>query len=278
AAGDGQQPPAAQGAGGDGGSGGAPAAGDGGEPAVPGDGAAPGAEAAAAGDGSAAQQSSAPAVGTFDADSIAPKWGEMATAFETNQTELLHQESLATVREEFPKYFEAISQHPRLLIGKEVPAADGSTNADGTPRMERLRDAQDAASWQDAVKHQLAAEVKSRTDARVEEMRDTFEVVHASIDLFRNNADLIPGSKQFDRELADQFATIAKDYELRSNGKLVGYSVPVQPLINQLRSQLAATRAAPAAPAAPAGPTPQQQRVAEQPRTPTGQFDGPQAG
>lgn len=194
----------------------------------------------------------------------------MSTAFETAQTEIFHNEALESVREEYPKYFDAISKHPRMLVGQEVPRADGS---EGT---ERLRDAADAASWQDAIKHQLAAEVRSRTESRVEEMRGSFEVVHASIDLFRNNADLIPGAQQFDRELADQFATMAKEYELRSNGKLIGYSVPVQPMINSLRSQLVAQRAA--APAPAAGPTAQQQRVAEQPRTPTGQFDGPQAG
>lgn len=267
----GQQPAAGEGAGGAGAAAPAPAAGDGGQPPVPGDGAAAPGPAAGA-DGSAAQQSSAPAVGTFDSSDLDSKWGELSTSFETRQTEAFHAESLAAVREEYPRYFEALSQHPRLLIGQEVPKADGSEG------FERLRDAADAQSWQEAIKHQLAAEVRSRTEARVEDMRGTFEVVHASIDLFRNNADLIPGSRQFDRELADQFATMAKDYELRSDGKLVGYSVPVQPLINQIRSQLAASRAKPAAPAAPAAPSPQQQRAAEQPRTPLGQFDGPQAG
>jgi hypothetical protein len=174
------------------------------------------------------------------------------------------------VRTEYPRYFDALAKHPRLLIGQEVPAADGSD------RMERLRDASDAASWQEAVKSQLAQEVKARIDTKQDEMRGTFEVVHASIDLFRNNGDLIPGSKQFDAELAEQFVSLAKDYELRTNGKLVGYSVPVQPMINQLRSQLVARRAA--APAAPAAPSAQAQRAAVQPRTPAGQFDGPQAG
>lgn len=176
------------------------------------------------------------------------------------------------MRTEYPKYYEAIDKHPRLLVGQKVPRADGS---DGE---EVLHDSQDAKEWQEAVKQQLAAEVEARVDTRKEELSSVFDTVHSSIDLFRNNTDLVPGTKQFDRELADEFATFAKPYELRSDGKLMGYSVPVQPMINQIRTQIAGRRAAaPAAPAAPAG-APAPHHSAEQARTPQGQFDGPQAG
>lgn len=167
-----------------------------------------------------------------------------------------------------------------MLVGERVPSLKG----DGE---ETLRDAQDARDWQEAVKHLLVQEVESRAETRAESLREVFNTVHASIDLFRNNVDLIPGTKQFDKELADQFAAVAKEYELRSGDKLVGYSVPVQPLINQLRQQLAAKRAAAASPPAAAAPaqaagaaqpSAAQQRAAEQPRTPTGQWTGPQAG
>src|SRR5699024_8940204 len=76
-------------------------------------------------------------------------------------------------------------------------------------------------------------------------------------------------------ELAKEFTELAKAYESRADGKLIGYTVPVQPIVNQLRSKLAAQRAA--APAAPAAPSAQQQRVAEQPRTEVGTW-APQAG
>lgn len=189
------------------------------------------------------------------------------------------------MREEYKEYFERITQHPRLLVGQQVQSLTGEGK-------ETLRDAQDAKDWQDAVKHLLAQEVEARTAAKVDELREVFTTVHASIDLFRNNVDLIPGTKQFDPELAREFTTLAKDYELRSGGKLVGYSVPVQPMINQLRAQLAARRAAAATPpAAAAAPSPASQRAAEQPRTPQGQWttsqgsapaggaaEGPQAG
>lgn len=177
------------------------------------------------------------------------------------------------MREEFPRHFEALQQHPRLLVGEEVPDPK-------TGNMIRLRDSADATDWQAAMKHVLVAEIESRAAAKQGEMAGVFETVHSSIDLFRNNADLIPGAKQFDKELANEFAAAVKDYETRTaEGKLIGFSVPVQPLINQIRTRLTAQRAAASAPSAPAAaPTPQQQRVQEQPRTATGQWEAPQAG
>lgn len=184
----------------------------------------------------------------------------------------LEASSLAEVREEYKQYFEHITKHPRALVGVEVQSLSGNGK-------ERLRDSNDARDWIEGVKQLLAEEIQARTEAKQGELQGAFATIHGSIDLFRNNADLVPGTKQFDKELADQFAQMASAYEERADGKLIGYNVPVQPIVNQLRSQLAAQRAAKAAPAAPAAqPTQQQQRAAEQPRTPTGQWDGPQAG
>lgn len=195
----------------------------------------------------------------------------MGTSFETNQTELFTQKAFTDLRTEYPKHFEALTVHPRTLVGKEVPSTTG-------PGMERLRDSQDAADWQGAMKQILTDEAMGRVETQKDSLREVFATVHSSIDLFQNNTDLIPGTKQFDRELADAFVLAAKDYELKTNGKLIGYSVPVQPIINAIRSQLGARRA-PVAPAAPAPvQTAQQQRAAEQARTQSGQFDGPQAG
>lgn len=192
----------------------------------------------------------------------------MVTSFEEKQGTILETEAFTALKTEYPKYFEAISKHPRSLVGTEVP----STTHDG---MEKLRDSADAADWQAAAKQLLAEEAASRVETRRDEMREVFSTVHSSIALFQNNADLIPGTKQFDRELADEFAKAVGDYALRTDGKLIGYSVPVQPIVNAIRSSLVRTRAT-ATPAA--APSPQQQRAAEQPRTPAGQWDGPQAG
>jgi hypothetical protein len=103
--------------------------------------------------------------------------------------------------------------------------------------METLKNSEDAKEWQEAVKSILSQEIKARADAKMEESRDFLETVHNSIQLFQNNPDLIPGTKGFDRELADRFAAMVKPYEIRVEGKLQGYSIPVQPIIDNLRQQ-----------------------------------------
>lgn len=173
------------------------------------------------------------------------------------------------MKEEYSNYFDALNKHPRQLVGQEVPSLTG-------PGKERLRDSDDAKDWQDAVKTLLANEAASRVETQRTEMSEVFTTVHSSIEMFTKNPDLIPGTKGFNKELADAFASAVGDYQLKSGGKLIGYSVPVQPIINALRS--AQAKAAPAAPAPAPQATAQQLRAQEQARTPTGQWDGPQAG
>lgn len=164
----------------------------------------------------------------------------------------------------------------------EVPAI-------GREGMERLENTQDAKDWQDAVKALLVQEIQDRAERAMEENDGFLNTVHSSIELFQNNADLIPGTKQFDVDLANRFATLAEPYELRVDDKLQGYSIPVQPIIDQLRQQLvterskaaaappvaAATEGAPpagGAPAAGAGASPVAAPAAPAPG------DQPQAG
>lgn len=197
----------------------------------------------------------------------------MLTSLESRQTTALQAESLEEVREEFQQYFEAIQKHPRMLVGTEVPSLKGEG-------METLRDSQDAKDWQEAVKQELSKEISDRVSRKVDDQRPLMETLHNSVELFRTNPDLIPNTKQFDRELADKFAELVQPYELRVNGKLQGYTIPVQPFVTQLRQQLTASRAAAAA--APAAPSPQQQRAQQQQRNDVGQFatdeEAPQAG
>jgi hypothetical protein len=181
------------------------------------------------------------------------------------------------VQTEHAAYFEALEQHPRALVGAEVPVIGGEG-------METLRDTDDAREWQDAVKKVLVEEVQDRASRAMEENAGFLDTVHSSIELFQNNTDLIPGTKEFDVDLANRFATMATPYELRVEGKLQGYSIPVQPIIDQLRSQIVAERArgaesprsapaggaAAAAPAAAAGSSP--------PPAAAAPADPPQAG
>jgi len=126
----------------------------------------------------------------------------------------------------------------------------------GKEGTETLRDTNDAREWQDAVKQILVEEVKSRAEKAMEDSGDFMTNVHASIELFQNNPDLIPGAKNFDIELANRLTTMLEPYELRVDGKLQGYSIAVQPLLDQIRSGLTAERTAKSA-AAPASPSPE---------------------
>lgn len=155
---------------------------------------------------------------------------------------------MAEVQEEHSAYFEALEQHPRLLVGTEVPALDREG-------METLEDTKDAQEWQEAVKQILVDEVKDRASRAMDENEGFLSTIHSSVDLFTHNLDLIPGTKEFDVELANRFTTLAEPYELQVDGKLQGYSIPVQPIIDSLRKQLVDERAktAAAAPAATGG-------------------------
>lgn len=150
---------------------------------------------------------------------------------------------------QYGRYFEQLRKHPRQLVGQQVPSINGREG------METLRDSQDAADWQGAVKQLLSNELRDRVSRRADADRQTMDVLHSSIGLFQNNNDLVPGTRQFNRVLADRFGEIAKPYELRVDGKLQGWSIPVQPLIDQLRKQLAEqAKQQPPAPPAPAAP------------------------
>jgi hypothetical protein len=214
-----------------------------------------------------------PAAWTAAAADLVPKLGEISTKFEERTAEAYQTQALTEVREKHTKYFETLEQHPRLLVGKKVPSPDGKGE-------ETLRSTEDAREWQDAIKSLLVQEVRDTAGRLLEENTSFLNTVHASIELFQNNADLVPGTKEFDVELANRFATMATPYELRVEGKLQGYNIPVQPIINQLRTQLASERAAKAA--APTAPTGQQPAAAAAASTPAAAaapvVDPPQAG
>lgn len=208
-----------------------PGSGDGGQ--TPTDGVDPQLPAEGGAGAAATQVGTGPGVGAVDYSVVAPSFGKISTGLE-ERTAKLHQEAALTeMRAQYGKYFEQLQKHPRQLVGQQVPSINGREG------METLRDSQDAADWQGAVKQLLTNELRDRASRMADADRQTMDVLHSSIGLFQNNSDLVPGTKQFNRELADQFGKIAKPYELRVDGKLQGWSIPVQPLIDQLRQQLA---------------------------------------
>lgn len=156
-----------------------------------------------------------------------------------------------------------------MLVGQQVPALNGKEG-----EMETLRDAADAREWQEAVKQLLTEEVRERATKSMEENKGILDTVHASIELFTKNKDLVPGTRQFDRQLADRLAGMLKPYELRVEGKLHGYTIPVQPLVDSLRAALVAERAA----ARPAAGSPAAAAGARQAGRPASPAEPPQAG
>lgn len=177
------------------------------------------------------------------------------------------------VKTEYAKYFDAINEHPRNLVGLDVPSLREGVET------ERLRDSSDAKDWQDAVKQALANEMNDRVSRRVDASSGEIARTHDVIELFEKNPELTPGTKQFDVELARRFGSLAQPYMQKNEaGKVVGFTIPVAPMLARVKTDLAAERAkATAAPAAPAAPSPQATRAAEQPRTPAGQFAPPPA-
>lgn len=180
------------------------------------------------------QPADIPADWTAEASTYLPKLGQLSVALEEKVTKEYQQQAFNEAREEYTRYFEALETHPRLLAGTEVPAI-------GKEGTEILRDSADAKEWQEAVRALLVAEIEDKASTMMEESGGQLQTLHAAIDMFKNNPDLIPGTKNFNRDLADRFAELVKPYEVRQDGKLQGYSVPVQPIIEALRSQPAKT-------------------------------------
>lgn len=171
------------------------------------------------------------------------------------------------MREEIdPIYLQMMRLTPRELIGKQVP----SFNKDGN---ETLRDRDDAKDWLETLNETLSREVELKVERKMEETRDVTNTLQESIQLFQNNTDMIPNTKNFDPELVSRFYKVAKHYTQTRDGKIIGFAVNVQPLINEIRQDLAKERAT-----KPVAPSKAQERVATQPRRDNGTWVAPQEG
>ena len=254
---------------------GAPAAGDAGKPPV-----ADGTDVPSAGEGKPAEGGQADSGGKPEAAAASdtapsaaeflPKLGEFSTKIEENTAKAFHEEALEAVKSEHSAYFNALETPDRIMVGKTVPSLDG----EGT---EVLRDEEDVRSWKTALKSILVDEVKDRASSLLEDSGPYLNTIHASLEMFKNNVDLIPGTKDFDKELADKFAVFAKPYEVRDDEeKLIGWSIPTQPIINQLRADLVAARGAKSDP--PPTEKTEQKGEVTQPASSKSEDDPPQVG
>ena len=146
-------------------------------------------------------------------------------------------------QEEYSHYTDLLDLHPMELVGKEVPPLDGSE------QNVVFRTTAEAKEYQEAVKTVLSRMMRSEVEQLREADDEVITVVHNSIEMFQTNPDLVPGSKSFNRELADQVMGLVEPYALRMGGKLTGFSIDIQGIIDQTRGRLKQAGAAAPAPA-----------------------------
>jgi hypothetical protein len=222
--------------------------GDPGEPEVPDT----PAEGAPAAEGEPAAETppvrSAPPVVTVDDKALVEQVGSLAEALDERFNASFEQQAVEQAQEDYPHYIEALQMHPLELVGKELPSIDGSDEN------VVLRSAAEVEQWQGAVKTILQRQLEADVLEKQQESSEILDVVHASIQLFQDNPDLIPGSRSYDKELASQFVKLAEPYALKMNGKLTGYSIPVQGLVDKVRAQVNAKQPASTPPAKKAAP------------------------
>lgn len=197
-----------------------------------------------------------PAAVTADDKVLVEQIGSLSEKLDERFTESFRQQAVEQAQEDYPHYIEALNKHPLELIGQELPAIDGSDNKVTFRTSEEIKD------WQEAVKVILQRELEASISQKQAESAEVLDVVHSSIELLRDNPDIVPGSASYNKDLAVRFIKLAEPYALKMGGKLTGFSIPVQGLLDQVRAQVKAEKAA------PAGGTPPAKKAAATPAKP----------
>lgn len=180
------------------------------------------------------------AVVTPEVQPVVDNLSNLGTAFEERLTVSFQEQAMEEFQDVYENYIETLDKHPLELVGQEVPAL----NEEGTPTV--YNTTEQVKDYQEALKVVLGRLLRQRVDELREEVGPTADVVHSSITLFQNNPDLIPGTAGFNKDLADQVARLVKPYELKMDGKLTGYNIDIQGIVDQARGQLTAAPATPA--------------------------------
>lgn len=144
-----------------------------------------------------------------------------------------------------------------------------------------IRDGQQARDYIEGASKLIERGVEDLVGTKNRELQPLRSVIQESFLLFQNNPDIVEGSKTFDKELATRFASMAQSFAFIHNGQTIGYQGNVQPMLNELRTNLAKERGASGERVNAAQRAEQQRQVAaQQQRQPNGQFQGqqPQAG
>ena len=210
------------------------------------------------------QPGTATTIGGFTHASAAPLLDAAAKGINERSEQGFRTRAIGEVREQIaPEFLDAINNPARFLVGETLPSLHKPNET------ETIKSLEDAKNWQETAQSIITKQVNTRTAALLEDARPTLSILQDSVQMFQQNKDMIPGTAEFNPALAKAFVKMAKAYEVRNDGKLLGYKVDVQPLIDHLRTQIAAP---------PAAPTPRQEQAAGQVRNEAGQFDAPQAG
>lgn len=137
------------------------------------------------------------------------------------------------IQEEYGAYLQALQVSPSALVGRTVPGLDSDEDI-------TLASREEADRWQQGVRQELGYIVDGMTKEAQQKMQEQYQPLQHVVDLFRNNPDLVPGAPGFNKNLADLVAEHAKDYAVTNEeGKITGYKVPLQPLVNALRKVFA---------------------------------------
>ncbi|QKY80407.1 hypothetical protein SEA_PABST_49 [Microbacterium phage Pabst] len=208
---------------------------------------------------------------------VTPLWAPAREEAFKRMDQSFRQAAIQQLQEEInPEFITSLQSTPSELVGQEVLSIRA-----GAPADEKvvLRTRADAAEYLQDLNGIVQKEINGITAERRDAARPIATVIQESFLLFENNPDLIPGTKGYDHELASRFAEIASTYEVKINGKVIGYQdINVQPLINSLRKDLEKQRGANGVTAAQQRAEQQRQAAAAQERNTAGQFQGPQGG
>src|SRR5690606_30848239 len=135
---------------------------------------------------------------------VVEQFTQASTALEERFTQHYQSQVVAQFEEEYSHYTDLLDLHPMELVGKEVPPLDGSEQS------VVFRTTAEAKEYQDAVKTVLGRMMRSEVEKLREADDEVITVVHNSIELFQSNPDLVPGAKNFNRELADQVMSLVE--------------------------------------------------------------------
>lgn len=139
-------------------------------------------------------------VGDLEVATVVAQLGPASTATNERMVGAFRNAAIQEFQAEIdPKFTEALRYLPMQMVGMEVP----SIAANAKPgEMTRLTDSESARKWQETVNTLIDRQIDSMVAEKVDEARPMTSIIQESFLMFQNNHDLVPGTKQFDPELA----------------------------------------------------------------------------